>query len=239
MASQRFNAQRLLKKHFSGHSPMQVKMDPQETITQSLQQELEGMRYVSVRKRSRYHHTAEDDNYVCSLFVQFPNGYSPNSFILELNEQGELKIVYEDNEKLISALDEVIALANDCQEIAEHRHTAVHKRKKILELKDKTILARVKKLAKEERFTFCVITNTRKVKVYIKLDDIENFMVSIPYNQFQEAVPRIRTAILTLRDLHQQGIRFRLSQTSPIDRYNRAQWITPESLDQEDTKSNQ
>jgi len=226
MANTNFNPITLLNKRFSEESPMQVNMDQSQEIRQTLVQELAGMRHVIVEQP--YGRDAEG-RVICSLYIDFPNPRTYHRFALRTNEEGFVTILYPGKrEKRVSSWKEVVALADDCQEIAEIRYAAANKRSKVRDLKEKTIVAQIKKLAQEENFTFCFTTNTRKVKVYIRLDSVENLMVSIPYNKFQETVPLLRNAVLTMREMHQQGIRFGLSQTSPVGRYSKEQWITPE-----------
>jgi len=233
MAERRFSTAKLLKQHFPGESPMQVDLAEREQLKNNLRQKLAGMRYVTIQSPHRYRYHENEERAVCDLAIDFPNRYSSYRFKLNVNEQSVLTITYGETEKIISTVDEIVAFAQDCQEIVEQRYIKATKKEKIRELKEKTILAKVKQLAREERFSFYTEPGRAKFKLYIRMDNDQTLTITIPYKEFQKSVSLIRTAILTLRELHQHNVRFRSSDKSPFGRWDQESWITPEMLDKE------
>ena len=105
-----------------------------------------------------------------------------------------------------------------------HIHRArVTKRQKVKELKSQVIVARVKKLAKELELDFMTDTDTVKVMLFLKMPGDQTVQISIPYKEFEEIIPHLRSTIAALRDLYQTGIRF---HTATPHRRRSGQWIS-------------
>jgi hypothetical protein len=94
-------------------------------------------------------------------------------------------------------------------------------------LKIQAILAQVRKIAKEDKFDFATEVDTIKLKLIIRLSDNDYFAILIPFNQFKEVLPKLRTAIQALRETYNTGVRFK---THLKRGYRRSDWIRHEDL---------
>lgn len=225
----------LLRTHFTGASPLRVADHERAVLSEAIQQRLAGLSYVCHSGDTYWRSAAEKQNFVCSLWINLPKGrvWSDFSVTLKCNQAGQLTLSYEREKVLVASVEEVVAFARACQEIAEQQHGKKKKREKVRDLQVQAILAQVKKLAREEQFAFYTRTRSLKIELYIKLSDQEHVKLTIPFGKFQEAAPLVREAVLKLRQLHQTGIRFRLGQHLPFGRYDRDEWIAPEPLTNE------
>ena len=89
------------------------------------------------------------------------------------------------------------------------------------------ILAQVRKIAKEDRFDFATEVDSVKLKLIIRLSDQDDFAILIPFSQFKEVLPKLRTAIRALRETYNTGVRFK---TNLKRGYRRSNWIRHEDL---------
>ena len=96
------------------------------------------------------------------------------------------------------------------------------KRQKQKDLKVQAILAQVRKMAKEDGFDFATEVDSIKLKLIIRLSDQDYFAILIPFNQFKEVLPKLRTAIQALRETYNSGVRFK---THLKRGYRRSDWI--------------
>ncbi|MEZ4728531.1 MAG: hypothetical protein R3E79_15465 [Caldilineaceae bacterium] len=237
MARQSVNKPQLTRTYFSGKSPIQVARDERAVLAQRLGEQLAALNHIKLETHP-YHRSEEERNrYLCAFRLDLPNGrpwsLANLRFTLKLDAQGQLLITDGKKEALVSSLAEVVAFARRYQELAEQYHAQASQRQKVRDLKTKAILAQVKKLAKEERFSYYAEPQTRKLDLHIKLAGKKYLTLTIPFAQFQEVVPLIRNAITTLRELSEHQIRFVVSEGSPFYNAYRGVWTTPESLDAE------
>lgn len=239
MARQSVNKPQLTRTYFAGKSPIQVARDERAALAQRLGEQLAPLNHIKLETHP-YHRSEEERNrYLGAFRLDLPNGrpwsLANLRFTLKLDAQGRLLITDDKKEALVSSLDEVVAFARRYQELAEQHHAQASQQQKVRDLKTKAILAQVKKLAKEERFAFYAVPQTRKLDLHIKLAGKKYLTLTIPFAQFQEVVPLIRNAITTLRELSEHQIRFVVSEGSPFYNSYRGAWTTPESLDAEGT----
>ena len=97
------------------------------------------------------------------------------------------------------------------------------KREKIKTLQRQAIVSQLRQIATEERFAFYVETTALLIRVGVRLDQNNQLVISIPFSEFENILPRVREAVTSLRALHQHKIRFR---TTPIT--HRSAWIEPD-----------
>jgi hypothetical protein len=127
----------------------------------------------------------------------------------------------------VSDMDEVFALAQAFQQRVEQQQARATKREKQRNLKTQAILAQVRKMAKEDQFDFATETDTVKLKLIIRLSDSDYFAVLIPFNKFKDVLPKLRTAIQTLRETYESGVRFK---THLKQSYRRSDWVRHQDL---------
>lgn len=237
MTRQRVNKPQLTRTYFSGKSPIQVADSERTALAQRLGEQLAAFNHIKLETHPYHRSEEERQRYVTAFRLDLPNGrpwsLANLRITLKLNEQGQLLITDDKKEVLVSNLAEVVAFARRYQELAEQYHAQASQQQKVRDLKTKAILSQVKKLAREERFSFYAEPQTRKLDLHIKLAGKKYLTLTIPFAQFQEVVPLIRNAITTLRELSEHQIRFVVSEGSPFYNSYRGAWTTPESLDAE------
>ncbi|MBP0038367.1 MAG: hypothetical protein J7519_11770, partial [Roseofilum sp. SID1] len=128
----------------------------------------------------------------------------------------------------VSDLSEMVALIQAFFQRVDRQKAQAAKRQKQKDLKVQAILAQVRKIAKEDQFDFATEVDTVKLKLIIRLSDNNDyFAILIPFNQFKEVLPKLRTAIQALRETYNSGVRF----TTRLKRgYGRSSWIRHEDL---------
>ena len=142
-------------------------------------------------------------------------------------EQLWVELGFERSPAPVSDIGEVVALAQAFLQRVERQKAQAAKRKKQKDLKIEAILAQVRKIAKEDKFDFATEVDTIKLKLIIRLSDNDYFAILIPFNQFKEVLPKLRTAIRALRETYNTGVRFK----THIKRgYRRSEWIRHEDL---------
>ncbi|MDM8551926.1 hypothetical protein QUF72_17715 [Desulfobacterales bacterium HSG2] len=206
---------------------MRVPVEERKELGKTIQQRIKGLSDVSIDKRP-YVSEKDRGRLVCDFSIKDHRSryYSySNSFRLILNEQGELTISHYVSDAPVSDIDEILSFIAACQEHIERQHILKGKRKKIRDFKAQAIIAQVRNLAKEEKFDFCTDKDTVKLKLYVKLSEKECIELHIPFSKFQEILPDLRAVILSARELHGKGIKFKIKS---IQSY-RHKWITPDS----------
>jgi len=99
-------------------------------------------------------------------------------------------------------------LVRHCKQRLERKRALQAKRGKVRQLLAQAILAQVRKLAREERFDFMSESDAQKLKLYVKLSDEHAIELHIPFREFKQILPQLRSAIVALRQLYQSGLRF-------------------------------
>jgi len=121
----------------------------------------------------------------------------------------------------------VVALVQAFLQRVDRQKAQAAKRQKQKDLKVQAILAQVRKIAKEDRFDFATEVDSIKLKLIIRLSDQDYFAILIPFNQFKEVLPKLRTAIQALRETYNTGVRFK---TNLKRGYRRSDWIRHQDL---------
>lgn len=227
MGIQQTTIRKLFNEHFTGEAPIRVSDAERKKLGETIQQRIKGLKNVSVSDRY-YLSEKEKKRLVCEFSISEPRRrYYRNHirFKLILNEQGELTISHYASDAPVSHIDELLSLISACQERIERQHVLRKKRKKIREFKAQAIIAQVRNLAKEEKFDFCTDTDTVKLKLYVKVSEKECIELHIPFSKFQEILPELRAAILSIKELYGKGIKFKIRRTNSY----RYKWITPDS----------
>jgi len=233
MALQRRTIQKLLREDFAGTRPLVVDPAEREKLGADIKGRLERFEGVDTKDYG-YVRDEEKPRLVCSFSIIDSEAYyyygARNSFRLLLDDAGRLTLqqTYSGDAALVSDLDEIVRFVRHCKQRLE-RHKALRaKRGKVRELLAQAILAHVRKLAKEERFDFMSETDAQKLNLFVKLSDEHAVVLHIPFKEFKQFLPQLRSAIVTLRQLYQGGIRFQIVSQRGLP--SRKSWVTHQSL---------
>lgn len=137
------------------------------------------------------------------------------SLEFSINEQHELVLRTAGQTVPIADLGGLVTFVRACQAALQRRRAQTNKRQKLCHLKTQAIIARIKAIAKEDGFDFATRTDTVKVKLYVKLSARDVIEIQIPFKKFEQILPGLRTSIAAIRQLHADGIRFSIKQSSP------------------------
>ena len=91
----------------------------------------------------------------------------------------------------------------------------------------------MRQIANEERFAFRIATTARLIKIEVRLDENNQLTLSVPFTEFENALPQLREMIVNLRALHQRRVRFKTHQCG----YRSGSWIEPDLLAEVDSMS--
>ncbi len=228
MALQSNTIKKLFREIFKEDNPMRAVESEREGLDQKIRKLLEGMSNVKVDAHGR---TRDRELLVSRFSINEPGDRhrwsSSNHFRIVIDEMGRLAIKEWSASALISDFEELLEFVAVCRERIERRQVLKTKRRKIREFKTQAIIAQVKKLAKDEKFDFYTETDTVKLKLYVRLSDKECIQLFVPFNRFQEVLPNLRTAIVSLRELIDMGIKFKVKSSFG---WHSGGWIEHESL---------
>ncbi len=234
MGLQRSTIQKLLRENFPGTKPLVVAPTAREKLGTEIKSRLERFDGVDT-KDSGYLREGQKPRYVCSFAVIDPEPkyhyHSRDSFYLQLDDASQLTIHeyhHSNRSALVSDLDEIVQFVRHYKERLERKRALQAKSGKVRELLSQAILAQVRKLAKEERFDFMSESDAQKLKLYVKLSDNHSIEMNIPFKEFKKILPELRSAILSLRQMYQSGIRFHVVGRRGLPW--RKTWVKHESL---------
>ena len=213
-------------------TPWYVRYNEIDETKKMLEKRLSTMKDVEInRSRTRYYsslHTEEKT--ICRFSIHdhaAVYSFDPNyDFRLLLDENNHLTIKYTyGSSAQVGNLDELEAFIKTFQQRISRQVTQKSKRGKVREFKAQAIEAQVKKLAKEDKFDFYTVTDTVKLKLYIRLSEKDSLEIHIPFNRFEEILPKLREIIAPIRTAHDQGVKFKINLKSSWH-----SWITHDSL---------
>ena len=72
-------------------------------------------------------------------------------------------------------------------------------------------------------------SDAQKLKLYVRLSDEYAIELHIPFREFKQILPQLRSAIVTLRQLYQSGLRFHIVGRRALPW--RQTWVTHQSLE--------
>jgi hypothetical protein len=233
MGLQRRTIQKLFREDFPGTKPLVVDAAEREKLGAEIKARLE--RFDGVETKD-YGFVAEQEKprLVGSFSVIDPEPYyyygARNSFRLLLDEANRLTIkeTRSGDSALVSDLDEIVPFVRHCKQRLERKRALKAKRGKVRELLAQAILAQVRKLAREARFDFMSEADAQKLKLYVRLSDAHAIELNIPFREFKQVLPQLRSAIAALRQLYQSGIHFRIVSKRALPW--RKTWVTYQSL---------
>ena len=198
---------KLFRTYFTGKTPLKPNSKEKGAIAETLKKRLTGLKYLRIENR---YYRDQKNPPVFEFQISRPSDYHwGNDFEIILNEKNELLLKYYRQSVPVSSLDEIFAFVGGCQEQVEKSIAQEAKRKKVREFKSQAIIAQVKQIAKEDKFDFYTETDTVKLKLYVKMSEQDCIEMYVPFNRFQEVLPNLRSAIRSLRELHNRGIKFK------------------------------
>ncbi|NET43347.1 hypothetical protein [Okeania sp. SIO2B3] len=233
--------QKLLRENISGEKPLSVDPEQAKKLVEDLLARVEPLAGAK-RNDNCYHYNnilsgPNGDQppintlCCCILLEESSDRWYRNETHLHLFRTPEQQLWVELNSKRspapVSDIDEVVALVKAFLKRVDQQKAQAAKRQKQKDLKVQAILAQVRKIAKEDGFDFATEVDTIKLKLIIRLSDNDYFAILIPFNQFKEVLPKLRTAIQALRETYNSGVRFK---THLKRGYRRSEWIRHQDL---------
>jgi len=230
--------QKLLRENISGEKPLSVDPEQARELAEDLLARVEPLagtkRNDNCHRRFRVGGSDEPnhDFCCCILLEESSDRWYRNETHLHLIRSREqqlwVDLGYERSPAPVSDIGEVVALVQAFMQRVDRQKAQAAKRKKQKDLKVQAILAQVRKIAKEDKFDFATEVDTVKLKLIIRLsEDDDYFAILIPFKQFKEVLPKLRTAISALRETYDTGVRFK---TNIKRGYRRSSWIRHEDL---------
>lgn len=232
--------QKFLRENISGEAPLHVSVEQALELSDDLLARVEPI--AGATHHEKCHHFRRYEGGVvsesvpgaplccCILLEQSRDRWYHDHTHLHLlrdSEQLWVKLGGERSPAPVSDISEVVAVARAFLQRVEQQKANTVKRQKQKALKVQAILAQVRKMAKEDQFDFATETDSVKLKLIIRLSDKDYFAILIPFNRFKEALPKLRTAIQTLRETYNSGIRFK---TKLKRGYRRSDWTRHQDL---------
>ncbi len=227
---------KLFREDFAGRQPIRVnraKLPDESKHWEDLLRQIEGVHVTrhpgdkDSRSRTLCRFTIPDDQSDADY-------WRSDELRLEYDDQGRLTIQsYQRRSRshsaAVSDIDEIRTFVRHVRQRYSRRHAAAKKREKVRQFKSKAIIARVKKLAKDEAFDFATINDSVKIRLFVKLSPRDMIEISIPFKQFEKILPKLRATIESLRELYGEGLRFKVSPVSHLP-WN-AEWIDHRSIE--------
>jgi len=232
MSIQSATIKKFFREHFSGDNPIKAASSEKEKLEDMLRQHIGKIDNVKIDKKTYFYSKEDEQGHILQFSITNPQKsrgyYNTNYFDMLLDESGKLLIKYDYSIMAdVSDINEIVSLIAACQKRIDRQNMQKIKRHKVRDFKTQAIFARIKKLAKEEKFDFYTENDTVKMKLFVRLAEKECIELHIPFNKFQEILPNLRSCILSLRELRNMGIRFKIKQ---ISSYSRRSWISYDSL---------
>ncbi|MGK7955668.1 MAG: hypothetical protein AB4063_10475 [Crocosphaera sp.] len=233
--------QKLLRENISGEKPLSVDPKQAQELAEELLAEVESLAGAE-RNDNCYHYNnivsgpngdqpPIDTLCCCVLLEESSDRWYRDRTHLHLfrspDQQLWVDLGYKRSPAPVSDIGEVVALVKAFLQRVDRQKAQAAKRQKQKDLKVQAILAQVRKIAKEDGFDFATEVDTIKLKLIIRLSDNDYFAILIPFNQFKEVLPKLRTAIQALRETYNSGVRFK---THLKRSYRRSDWIRHQDL---------
>ena len=233
--------QKLLRENISGGKPLSVDPEKAQELAEELLARVEPLAgvkrndnchyYSRFRAGSRADQPPSNTLYCCVLLEESSGRWYRDHTHLHLfrtlEEQLWVDLGSQRSPAPVSDIGEVVALIQAFLQRVEQQKAQAAKRQKQKDLKVQAILAQVRKIAKEDGFDFATEVDSIKLKLIIRLSDNDYFAILIPFNQFKEVLPKLRTAIQALRETYNSGVRFK---THLKRGYRRSDWIRHQDL---------
>lgn len=235
--------QKLLRDNISGHNPLEVSPEQAQELAEDLLTQVESPPEVQrndncfhFRHRSQAAVNSSDQPpsetlCCCVLLEESRDRWYRNHTHLHLLRSPDHKLWVDlgrqRSEAPIADIGEVVALVQAFRQRVEQQKVKAAKRQKQRDLKQQAILAQVRKIAKEDQFDFATQVDSVKLNLIVRLSDDDYFVILIPFSKFKELLPKLRTAIQSLREAYNSGLRFK---THLKRGYRRSDWVRHQDL---------
>ncbi|NEQ96988.1 MAG: hypothetical protein F6K30_09720 [Cyanothece sp. SIO2G6] len=238
--------QKLLRENIIGGAPLTVSVEQAQELTEDLLARIEPLAGATHHERCHHLRRYEGGSVLpnspatspppetlccCILLEEASDRWYHRQTHLHLLRSSEqqlwVELGGERSPTPVSDISEVVALAQAFLQRVNQQKAKAAKRQKQQDLKVQAILAQVRKIAKEDQFDFATEVDSIKLKLIIRLSDNDYFAILIPFNRFKEVLPKLRTAIQTLRETYNSGVRFK---THLKRGYRRSDWIRHQDL---------
>ncbi len=233
--------QKLLQDNISGEKPLSVDPEQARELAEELLARVEPL--AGVKRNDNCHHYSRfqgganadkppSNTLCCSILLEessdrWYRDHTHLHLFRSPEQQLWVELGRERSPAPVSDIGEVVALVKAFLQRVERQKAQAAKRQKQKDLKVQAILAQVRKIAKEDGFDFATEVDTIKLKLIIRLSDNDYFAILIPFNQFKEVLPNLRTAIQALRETYNSGVRFK---THLKRGYRRSDWVRHQDL---------
>lgn len=216
-----------MREIFTEKSPWRVAMGEREQVTTQLKEQLSRLNNVEI-DRSYYHnyYNKNKSEHLCSFSLNdVTSRWSHYDFHLLLNDKYEMAIEYSYHDAaIVSNIAEIEAFIAACQEQLDRQAALLNRRTKVRQFKAQAIIAQVKQIADEDNFEFFTENDTVKLKLFVRLSKDSAIEIHIPFKQFQEVLPNLRSIIASVREVYKQGVKFKISQ---VNNWHDSHWIKP------------
>lgn len=234
--------QKLLRDNISGNNPLEVSPEQTQELTEDLLTRVESLPGAKRNDNCHYRHRApampsssdrlpSDTLCCCVLLDKLQERWYYNQTHLHLLRSPDRRLWVDlgnqRSEAPISNVGEVVALVQAFRQRVEQQKAKAAKRQKQRDLKLQAILAQVRKIAKEDQFDFATNVDSVKLTLIIRLSEEDCLAILIPFKQFKEVLPNLRTAIQALRETYKSGVRFKVHLKRS---YRRSDWVRHQDL---------
>ena len=235
--------QKLLRDNISGNNPLTVSPEQAQELAEDLLARVESLPGAERNNDCyQYRHRSQgvpgssdpppSDTLCCCVLLEesqdrWYHHHTHLHLVRHPDQQLWVNLGGQRSEAPISDIGEVVALAQGFLQRIDQQKAQAAKRQKQRDLKLQAILAQVRKIAKEDQFDFATEVDSVKLKLIIRLSDDDYFAILIPFNQFKDVLPKLRTAIQALRETYNSGVRFK---THLKQSYRRSNWIRHQDL---------
>jgi hypothetical protein len=209
---------KIFREHFKGETPIVKYGSEQKVLISEIKQKLRTMKGYTLSNNNSYpRYTKTELEEICLFEILPPSeDYRNQEFTLQFNEQNQLYIEqWYRLDSLVYDLEQIYTLF-DRMKLEYERLGAVQiKTQKIKGLKHTAIIAKINQIAIEDKFEFRLEKHfATKIKLIVRITDLEKMEIDIPYSKFQETLQNLRFTIQTIRELRKSDITFKIRKMS-------------------------
>jgi hypothetical protein len=203
-----------LQEHFTGDIPVMKAPIAHKKLMTSIKSQFE--KITGITLSTYYSHRDNEPDRVCHFEISDDDlgFYNRDSFSLRFNENNELCIEHYHDSAMVYQIEQIYTFIDRLKEEYKKKKARLLKREKINKLKQQAIVAKVKEIAKEDRFEFSVREYSIKLKLTVRIEGGKIVEFDIPYNKFQEVLKDLRSVIQDIRELQKSGISFKIKNDS-------------------------
>jgi hypothetical protein len=204
---------KLFREHFPGEEPLRLSRDERQALAAALRQRFAGDDWVETEKE-HWLSKEQQARHVHSFTLKDPDGpsytYFSNTFRL-MHDDG--RIVIESSRSRLSApvssLDEVVSFILEGKRRLERQRALRSRREKVRGFKHAALVAKLKEMAREEKFDFATEATQQRVKLWVRLNENGDALeIVFAPKRLQDVLPRLPGVIRALRESWEAGLNF-------------------------------